>query len=83
MASSETELEILHARSDGDRSLRSGSDGGIDVAAENGQHVGQEFSLPAVDSGKDAWLFLAAAFVVEFLVWGLYCPRHEKLSCKR
>jgi hypothetical protein len=30
----------------------------------------QEFSLPPVDGGKDAWLFLAACFVVEALVWG-------------
>ena len=29
-----------------------------------------EFSLPPVDRGKDAYLFLAAAFVVEGLVWG-------------
>ena len=29
-----------------------------------------EFSLPPVDRGKDAWLFLAAAFIVEALVWG-------------
>lgn len=29
-----------------------------------------EFSLPPVDRGKDAWLFLAASFVVEALVWG-------------
>lgn len=29
-----------------------------------------EFSLPAVDSGKDAWLFLAACFVMEALIWG-------------
>ncbi|KAK3340688.1 major facilitator superfamily domain-containing protein [Neurospora tetraspora] len=30
-----------------------------------------EFSqLPPVDGGKDAWLFLAACFVVEALVWG-------------
>ena len=27
-------------------------------------------SLPPVDTGKDAWLFLAAAFMVETLVWG-------------
>ncbi|KAF1969355.1 MFS general substrate transporter [Bimuria novae-zelandiae CBS 107.79] len=26
--------------------------------------------LPPVDGGKDAWLFLAASFVVEALVWG-------------
>ncbi|OTA89201.1 hypothetical protein M434DRAFT_398716 [Hypoxylon sp. CO27-5] len=30
----------------------------------------QEFSLPPVDGGKDAWLFLAACFSVEALVWG-------------
>ncbi|KAI0102072.1 major facilitator superfamily domain-containing protein [Nemania sp. FL0031] len=30
----------------------------------------QEFSLPPVDGGKDAWLFLAAVFVVDALVWG-------------
>lgn len=30
----------------------------------------QEFSLPPVDGGKDAWLFLAACFVMEALVWG-------------
>ncbi|KAI1751730.1 major facilitator superfamily domain-containing protein [Xylaria castorea] len=29
-----------------------------------------EFSLPPVDGGKDAWLFLAAVFVVDALVWG-------------
>lgn len=30
----------------------------------------QEFSLSPVDGGRDAWLFLAAAFMVETLVWG-------------
>ncbi|KAK4461229.1 major facilitator superfamily domain-containing protein [Cladorrhinum samala] len=30
----------------------------------------QEFSLPPADSGKDAWFFLAACWVVEALVWG-------------
>ena len=30
----------------------------------------QEFSLPPVDTGKDAWLFLLACFVLEALVWG-------------
>ncbi|KAI9697363.1 MAG: hypothetical protein M1820_007869 [Bogoriella megaspora] len=29
-----------------------------------------EFSLPPVDGGKDAWLFLAACFVLEGTVWG-------------
>jgi hypothetical protein len=30
----------------------------------------QEFSLPPADGGKDAWLFLAAAFFLEALIWG-------------
>ncbi|KAF2198134.1 MFS general substrate transporter [Delitschia confertaspora ATCC 74209] len=30
----------------------------------------QTFSLPPTDTGKDAWMYLAAAFVVEMLVWG-------------
>lgn len=28
-------------------------------------------ALPPVDGGRDAWLFLAAAFMIETLVWGL------------
>jgi hypothetical protein len=37
--------------------------------AEDGN--GQEMpSLPPVDSGKDAYLFLAACFMIEALVWG-------------
>lgn len=31
----------------------------------------QEFSLPPVDGGKDAWLFLSATFVVDALTWGM------------
>ncbi|KAF2119086.1 putative MFS monocarboxylate transporter [Lophiotrema nucula] len=34
------------------------------------QHYLNVSSLPPVDTGKDAWLFLAAAFMVETLVWG-------------
>ncbi|KAI2628535.1 major facilitator superfamily domain-containing protein [Hypoxylon sp. NC1633] len=30
----------------------------------------EEFSLPPVDSGKSAWLFLVACWLVEALVWG-------------
>ncbi|CAL8577440.1 hypothetical protein XPA_003269 [Xanthoria parietina] len=40
---------------------------------DNGDRVSSnpnDSSLPAVDGGKDAWLFLAACFVVEALVWG-------------
>ncbi|KAK8083687.1 hypothetical protein PG996_002468 [Apiospora saccharicola] len=31
-----------------------------------------EFSLPPVDTGKDAWCFLAACWAVEALVWDKY-----------
>jgi hypothetical protein len=31
-----------------------------------------EFQLPPADGGKDAWLFLAACFIIEALVWGMY-----------
>ncbi|RWA11067.1 hypothetical protein EKO27_g4012 [Xylaria grammica] len=31
----------------------------------------QEFSLPPVDGGKDAWLFLAAVFMVDALIWAV------------
>lgn len=31
-----------------------------------------EPSLPQADGGKDAWLFLAAGFVVEAMVWGQF-----------
>jgi hypothetical protein len=37
-------------------------------SAEPAGHHG--FSLPQVDGGKEAWLFLAAGFIVEALVWG-------------
>lgn len=29
-----------------------------------------ETSIPPADKGKDAWLFLLAAFLVEAVVWG-------------
>ncbi|KAM0284361.1 hypothetical protein ACHAO9_009287 [Fusarium lateritium] len=32
--------------------------------------VHTQFSLPPVDGGKDAWLFLFASFLLEALVWG-------------
>lgn len=40
---------------------------------ENGSwtEVGHELqSLPRVDGGKDAWLFLTGCFLLEALVWG-------------
>ncbi|KAK3391888.1 major facilitator superfamily domain-containing protein [Sordaria brevicollis] len=41
------------------------------IQDEQPRDHGHEFpQLPPVDGGKDAWLFLAACFVVEGLVWG-------------
>lgn len=33
---------------------------------------GHQFSLRQADGGKDAWLFLAAGFMAEFLIWGMF-----------
>ena len=33
----------------------------------------QDFSLPPVDRGKDAWLCLLGSFVLEMVVWGRFC----------
>jgi len=41
-----------------------------DQETEQPYAVRPEFSLAQADGGKDAWLFLAAAFFVEALVWG-------------
>jgi hypothetical protein len=50
----------------------------IELVATNPQHdttnaTEPEFTLPPVDGGKDAWLFLFSAFVLEILVWGNFC----------
>lgn len=34
------------------------------------QTLGEESSLPPVDRGRDAWLFLAACWVVEAITFG-------------
>jgi hypothetical protein len=49
---------------------RLGQEQNSDEIQDHAQNT--EFSLPQVDGGKDAWLFLAACFVVEALVWGKY-----------
>lgn len=43
---------------------------GCQEAGHGTQVTEQEFSLPPTDRGKDAWLFLAACWAVEALVWG-------------
>ncbi len=40
-------------------------------------------SLPQVDGGRDAWLFLAACFVIEGLVWGVYTTYRHLLRKPR
>ncbi|OAK95888.1 MFS general substrate transporter [Phaeosphaeriaceae sp. SRC1lsM3a] len=47
----------------------------IELAAITSHHdesnpADSDFSLPPVDVGKQAWLFLFSAFVLEILVWG-------------
>lgn len=49
--------------------MRSSSEEEMGTQQPDERH-GPEFSLPQADGGKDAWLFLAACFVVEALVWG-------------
>ena len=60
---------------------------GSNVQDDGTQHLQNEpahheFSLPQADGGKQAWLFLAAGFVVEALVWGrcidFRSARHQK-----
>ncbi|KAK3291137.1 major facilitator superfamily domain-containing protein [Chaetomium fimeti] len=45
---------------------------GINIPDRSNTHTGtpHEFRLPPTDTGKDAWLFLAACWAVEALVWG-------------
>lgn len=38
-----------------------------------------EFSLPPVDRGKDAWLYLISAFLIEMLVWGRHFHRNYSI----
>ncbi|KAI1321257.1 MFS general substrate transporter [Xylariaceae sp. FL0255] len=75
MNESSTELDNItpaanHGRGNeyGDPPLEQGQRSSQD---ENQNTSGNpEFSLPPVDGGKDAWLFLAACFVVDALMWG-------------
>lgn len=52
----------------------------INPAQHDSRAVEPEFSLPPVDTGKDAWLFLFSAFVLEMLVWGTYFSLHTPLT---
>lgn len=73
------------------RPIQEKNEGSVDVSSSQVNHDASsteqghdllsplEFSLPPVDGGKDAWMFLAASFVMEALVWGrcknIMCPR--------
>lgn len=43
--------------------------GSTDGTSDSDAHDGAQ-QLPPMDGGMDAWLFLAACFVMEALVWG-------------
>ncbi|KAI9044845.1 major facilitator superfamily domain-containing protein [Aspergillus affinis] len=45
-------------------------DGQSNEASDDGVPGSRGFSLPPVDEGKDAWLCLMGAFVLEMVVWG-------------
>lgn len=74
MASSQIELhrfEDTHQTSGvWQDQIRTVSDAEAELDSPNSPAL-HEFSLPPVDRGKDAWLFLAACFVIEALVWGM------------
>ena len=46
----------------------------LETASRWNEEPEHESLLPPTDGGKDAWLFLAAAFVIEIMVWGKFFP---------
>lgn len=57
---------VEESSSDSERRSNGTPDEGL-VETQASRH---EFSLAPADGGKDAWLFLAACFILEALVWG-------------
>ena len=49
----------------------------LETASRWNEEPEHESLLPPTDGGKDAWLFLAAAFVIEIMVWGKFFPTHR------
>jgi hypothetical protein len=70
MGSTSIELTPVVARTSETGSPTAGSISQQDDALVQNQGSRQEFSLPPVDGGKDAWFFLTACFMLEGLVWG-------------
>ena len=42
----------------------------FEVSSRDNVADAYERNLPPVDGGKEAWLFLAACFIIEALIWG-------------
>ncbi|KAI1826236.1 MFS general substrate transporter [Xylaria intraflava] len=73
MSQESIELGIIGAAADHQGLFQAESPNkGLKDAQDQDRNSSQnpEFSLPQADGGKDAWLFLAACFVVDALVWG-------------
>jgi hypothetical protein len=66
----ESDIALSDLTAEGISSSQAGGPHGTNPTEELPDRL--EFSLPQADGGKDAWLFLAACFVVEALVWGRY-----------
>lgn len=52
----------------------------FEVSSRDGVSDTHEINLPPADTGKHAWLFLAACFVFEALIWGMYADRLLRLN---
>jgi len=67
----EQPLVDLNPTSAGSYDWESGETRSIDVSNfEPAQSFESDLRLPQADGGKDAWLFLAACFTLEALIWG-------------
>lgn len=44
----------------------------LELSSQEDITAHHETHLPPVDRGKGAWLFLAACFMIEALIWGLF-----------
>ncbi|KAI0476878.1 major facilitator superfamily domain-containing protein [Xylaria cf. heliscus] len=67
MSQQPIELSSINTPHSAVESPQEGLNDGTDGHNESGN---PEFSLPPVDGGKEAWLFLAACFVVDALIFG-------------
>ncbi|KAI8626809.1 MFS general substrate transporter [Xylariaceae sp. FL1651] len=74
MSQTQIELDIIPTpvpnESQAQFRVASPEDGAANGRDDRNSSGSQEFSLPPIDGGKDAWLFLAACFVVDALIWG-------------